>query len=89
MSSQWLTLFALVTSLICLLYLRNTDPKRRRVFRLTKWDSKRYSGLAWLLCFVPGVALLVTAQYPAFIMWFAALSVVGWLVALPKPNTKS
>ncbi|PCJ33166.1 MAG: hypothetical protein COA90_00600 [Gammaproteobacteria bacterium] len=86
MSVQLITLLACAVSFTCLVYLRNRDPKRRRVFRLAVWDKKRYPTLAWLLCFIPGVVLLYIEQYSAFIMWLAALSLIGWTVALPKPK---
>lgn len=88
MSIETSTLLALAASLFCLLYLRNSDPKRRRVFRLTKWDKKRYVTFAWLLCLFPGILLLVVEYYASFIMWFAALSFLGWIIALPKPKDK-
>ena len=86
MSIQLITLIALSLSLLCLLYLRKSDPKLRRVYRLTQWGKKRYANTAWFLCFLPGVVLLSVTQYSAFIMWFAALSLVGWALAIMKPT---
>lgn len=86
MSVELATLLALVVSLLCLLYLRNSDPKRRRVYRLSVCGKKRYVTLGWILCFLPGVLLLSFELYSSFIMWFVALSLVGWIVALPKPK---
>lgn len=80
------TLTALIVSLLCLLYLRKSDPKRRRVYRLGVWDKKRYESTAWILCFLPGFTLLFIAEYSAFILWFAALSLLGWAVAIKKPT---
>lgn len=79
------TLLALTVSLVSLLYLRHVDAKRRRAFHLPVWGTKRYSTQAWVLCLLPGLVLLGMAMYAAFIMWFAAFSLVGWIVALKKP----
>lgn len=87
MSTLSVTLLALVASMMFLLYLRHTDPKRRRVFGLANWGTRRYAKQAWILCLSPGLILLLTQFYAAFIMWFAAFSLVGWLMALPKPKS--
>lgn len=89
MSNELVTLAALCLSLLCLIYLRNTDPKRRRVYRLNALTGSRLSALGWLLCLIPGVVLFYLEFYGPFIMWFAALSVIGWLVSLPKPKQNS
>lgn len=80
------TLFALVVSLLSLLYLSKTDPKRRRVHDQPVWHKARYQKVAWLLSMLPGGVLLSLGAYAAFIMWFAAFSLIGWLVAIPKPK---
>lgn len=86
MNNEIATLMALTVSLLCLLYLRNTDPKRRRVYRLPVLEKARWPSLGWLMCLLPGAVLLYAENYAALIMWFAALSVVGWCIALPKPK---
>ena len=80
------TLLALVTSLLLLLYLRNTDPKRRRVHHQPAWHKERYQKITWIMSMLPGAVLLFLEIYAAFIMWFAAFSLIGWLVAVPKPK---
>ncbi|PHS32334.1 MAG: hypothetical protein COA95_03345 [Methylophaga sp.] len=89
MSIEFITLLALAVSFICLFYLRESDPKRRRAFHLAKWAKKRYVTTAWLLCLSPGALLLFMEYYSPFIMWSAALSLVGWALALPKPKNRS
>lgn len=80
------TVLALGVSLMAMLYLRNSDPKRRRSHRLPSWGGVRYQRLAWIVSLAPGLLLLAWPLYSAFIMWFAAFSLVGWLIALPKPQ---
>lgn len=80
------TVLALVVSLAAMCYLRNSDPKRRRAHRLPAWQQKRHPSVAWLLSITPGLVLLGLEVYPAFIMWFAAYSLMGWLIALPRPK---
>lgn len=90
MSVEINTLMALAVSLIALFYLKQVDPKRRRVYRLPKMTrgEKKYTRIAWLFSLIPGLVLLVMQDYSEFIMWFAAYSLLGWLVALPKPKKK-
>jgi hypothetical protein len=87
MTIEIATLLALVISFASLLYLRNTDAKRRRVFNLPVWTHPKFQILAWGVCVLPGIILLYLALYSPFIMWFAALSLLGWFVALPKPKS--
>lgn len=86
MTNVIFTLLAMAVSLVAMLYLRNTDPKRRRSHRLPVLHQKRHQSLGWILSVIPGVVLLLLHVYPAFIMWFAAFSLIGWLIALPKPH---
>lgn len=86
MNNIAITLLALGVSFLAMLYLRNTDPKRRRSHRLPTLSKKRYQRLGWILSLTPGLVLLLLHVYPAFIMWFAAFSLIGWFIALPKPS---
>jgi hypothetical protein len=83
------TLIALAVSLAAFMYLRLTDPRTRQVYRLPPSSAKRHTGLAWGVSLLPGVALLLTGQNAPFVMWFAALPLLGWLVALPKSEAAS
>lgn len=86
MSSVAITLIALLFSATAMFYLRHTDAKRRRSHRLAAWPQKRYAKTAWALSLLPGAILLLTKTSAAFIMWFAAFSLIGWLIALSKPK---
>ncbi len=85
MNTEILTFLSLLVSFAALLYLRNSDPKLRRVYGLSSWGTKRYVKQALFICLAPGIFLLLIACYSAFIMWFAAFSLVGWIVAWKKP----
>jgi hypothetical protein len=85
MNTVILTLLALTISGLSLVYLRASDPKLRRVYGLLRWGTKRYVNAALFVCFLPGLVLILLANFSAFIMWFAALSLVGWGIALKKP----
>ncbi|HDY85445.1 hypothetical protein LCGC14_0560460 [marine sediment metagenome] len=87
MTTEIATLLALLVSLAALVYLRNTDTKRRRVFKLPLWTKPKFDFIAWSVCLLPSVVLLCLELYGPFIMWFAALSLLGWFVALPKPKS--
>ena len=75
------TLAALAVSLGALIFVRAHDPKRRRVLGLAAGTAPSYSGLGWAVAFFPGVALLAIGNPAAFILWIAALTVLGWLMA--------
>lgn len=87
MTIEIATLIALTITFSALVYLRNSDTKRRRVFNLPRWTRPKFQLLAWSICLLPGVILLYLTLYAPFIMWFAALSLLGWIVALPKPKS--
>lgn len=80
------TLMGLAVSSVTLLYLRNTNTKRRRIYNLPKLTRPDFQAVAWLVCLLPGLILLSLALYSSFIMWFMALSLVGWGVAVPQPK---
>ncbi len=86
MNNVAFTVLALTLSLLAMLYLRNANPKRRRSHRLAVLNKKHYQSLGWILSIVPGLVLLLLNVYAAFIMWFAAYSLMGWLIALPRPK---
>jgi len=87
MSIEIATLMALATSFVALVYLRNSDTKRRRVFKLPLWTQPKFNVLAWSVCLLPSVILIYFEMYAPFIMWFATLSLLGWVIALPKPKS--
>lgn len=86
MSSIIITLLALFFSAIAMFYLRHTDAKRRRSHRQPAWAKKRYTKTAWALSLLPGFVLLLMQAFAALIMWFAAYSLVGWIIAVSKPK---
>jgi hypothetical protein len=89
MMSTIFTLSALAISALFIAYLSVSDPKRRRVYGLANWGTKRYTKEAWCMSLLPGFILITLQSYAAFIMWMAAMSLVGWLIALPKPVAAS
>lgn len=82
MNSSVIALLALCFSLACLIYLRQSDPKRRRVLSLPLWSKRRYVKQAWFLFFLPGAVLIYLHSFSAFIIWFASLSLLGWLIVI-------
>lgn len=84
---ELITLIALLVSLLSLIYLCKTDPKRRRTYKRKLIVKNRYQSLAWLICLLPGIILILLELYPAFVMWAAALTLIGWLVAIKKPSS--
>ncbi len=87
MNAAVLVALSLLTSVAGVVYLCLTDSKRQRAHGAgqVKTLSTNKKALVWLLVFAPGALLTGLAQYPALILWFAALPVVGWWVVLLLP----
>lgn len=89
--TAFLTLLALAISFNALWHLTVTDPKRRRVFRLSTTDStpdrpvETKRTLAILL--VPGVFLALNAIWSGFLVWAAVVTVTGWGIAALPPSS--
>lgn len=77
------SLLALAISVAGLVYLTATDPKRRRSFRLSA--RPRFAIVGWIVAIAPGAALLVAGETAAFLIWIAAATIVGWLLAARPP----
>ena len=78
------TLTAVVMTLLGLVYLTITDPKRRRAFKLGPRD-RGFAIPAYCLVFGPGPALLIAGEGAAFVIWFGVVTVAGWLLAARTP----
>ena len=79
------TLAAILVSLAGIILLAASDPKRRRVFGLPE-ARRRPVALACLCLVAPGLALLIAGQPAAFVMWLAAVPLVGWALAALSPT---
>ena len=88
MTLAW-TLAALAISLPALYALRWTDPKRRRILELPMLTGQRRTVLPWLGVFLPGIVLFVIGASAALIIWLAALTVLGWLLAQHRRRASS
>lgn len=84
--AEFSTLLALAATMAVFAWIRHTDPKNRHAHKAPPYQGKRNTTLWWLLSMVPGGVLLLLQQNAAFVMWFAAFPLLGWLVALPKPS---
>lgn len=76
-------IIALAVSVWGLWHLQSTNPKRLRSLKQEPAE-RRHAHVARLAVWAPGVLLVVLGQFSAFVMWLAALTVIGWaLVAAP------
>lgn len=73
------SLIALAVSGAALLLLGVFNPKRRRTLGLDEAASHRTPLV--VLAVIPGLALIVTAQAAAFLIWLGGVVVIGWAVA--------
>ncbi|MEM6680337.1 MAG: hypothetical protein AAF675_20930 [Pseudomonadota bacterium] len=81
-----LAFLALAVSTAALLYLRVTDPRRRRVFNLPPLDRDRPL-LAQAALWLPAVGLILLGNLAALVIWMGGIAVIGWAVAAATPNT--
>ncbi|MEM9617952.1 MAG: hypothetical protein AAF936_08335 [Pseudomonadota bacterium] len=92
MTTLLLTVAAIAVSTLAVLWLRRIDPKRTRVLNksATGEPSKPMRLLGWALALLPMAALIALGNIAAFIIWLAAMTVIGWLLARqrgPMPNS--
>ncbi len=82
------TVAATAISAAALSHLAVTDPKRRRVFHLPA-PRRRHAGAAWAAAFAPGVVVAEVSGAGGLLVWFGAISVLGWAVARARPHPES
>tara|TARA_R110002050_G_scaffold161922_1_gene291753 strand:- start:73 stop:360 length:288 start_codon:yes stop_codon:yes gene_type:complete len=83
-----MTLPFILFSLIIILLLAYTDPRRRQIFNKadikgnTKFTMRPFTRkiLAWSLL-LPIIPLIIMANYAGILMYSGALTVVGWFVS--------
>lgn len=75
-------LILLAISVLCLIALGFTDPKRNksRAYETSRNRFSRY-GLV-LLSLLPGIWMLFVQEGSYFLIWLGVLTIAGWLVAL-------
>ncbi|MEM8824148.1 MAG: hypothetical protein AAGF30_11100 [Pseudomonadota bacterium] len=79
-----LTFVAIVISMAGIAHLATTDPKRRRAFKLPPLERRHWVGLALGATVLPGLVLLVLANWAGLTIWAGTVTTLGWLmVALP------
>lgn len=77
---------ALAISTAAILYLRATDAKRRRAFKLEP-VMRRWPRLAKTLLWLPGITLIALGNTAGVLIWLGGITVVGWGVAAITPAT--
>lgn len=80
MSAAWTATACILVSVLCILALAATDPKRLRR-RDRKTPARARLPLA-LFTLAPGVWLAVTGRGVAFLLWIGASAVLGWCIAV-------
>ena len=86
MTSLLLTLGSIVVSYAALLVVRSVDPKRRRVTGQDAVDYRLRYTCGWLFAVLPLGPLVLLGNVAAVFCWFAAMTVIGWSVALQRPR---
>ena len=78
----WLLYPAVAISLAIIALLWHGDPKRRRTIGLRdQADSSAKRRVLAAVALVPGLGLTLLGDSAAFLVWFGACAIAGWLVA--------
>ena len=82
----WLLYPAVAISFAIIALLWHGDPKRRRTIGLRDNNRSRADGTARrrtlaAVAVVPGLALAAIGDSAAFLVWFGACAIAGWLIA--------
>lgn len=83
-----LTVISLLFSTLCLAVLVNTDPKRRRAYRLSNpptWAQTHRRWL-WLLTLLPSLLLIALNAFSALTLWTIGWCIFGWGMAVMPPK---
>lgn len=91
MTTFFLFLIASIVSVVAVFLLRARDEKRLRVLGAggDVAASPRVRAVLWIVVFLPGLALLLSSQFSAFLSWFGLLTVAGWLVSAQGAGRKT
>ncbi|WP_372778934.1 hypothetical protein [Litorivivens sp.] len=87
MSIQAFTLIAVAFSLVCLLLLALSDPKRARVSRRAQvmvLSAETRKALT-ILSILPTLVFVPFGLYAPLLLWLGSVLVSGWLLALLLP----
>jgi len=78
----YLIIPALAVSIAIIALLWHGDPKRRRTVGLRdRADGTAKRRALAAVALVPGLVLAVLGDSAAFLVWFGACAIAGWLVA--------
>lgn len=84
MTALW-TILALSSSMAGIIYLVQTDAKRRRAFQLGEVENRKWAWTARIALFIPFVLLIALGDYAALTIWMGAVTVAGWAYAAVSP----
>ncbi|MEM8553497.1 MAG: hypothetical protein AAGF71_01590 [Pseudomonadota bacterium] len=77
---------SIVLSLVGLVYLASTDPKRRRAHGQSPVNRRLFLWPARLFVFGPGIVLIAIAHWSGLAIWAGAVTVLGWIMAAVSPS---
>lgn|GEM_PF-934671 len=72
-------------ALVAIAWLAATDPKRRRAFRLPRFQGNRRPRLTLLVALAPAVSLLWAGNGVGLLVLLGTNSVAGWAMAAVSP----
>ncbi|MEM7188870.1 MAG: hypothetical protein AAF439_04595 [Pseudomonadota bacterium] len=78
--TTFLLLAALAISLVGVVQLTFTNPRRRRILGQDIKEEGRSVLRSRILVWAPGIALIVLGETAGVVMWFAGLTTIGWAI---------
>lgn len=93
MNHLTMTLPFILLSLVVIVLLAHSDPRRRQLFNKTDGENRAKIAigplgrklLAWSLL-LPFIPLFVMANYAGILMYAGALTTIGWIVSELPPS---
>lgn len=76
---------AIIWSICAILWLARTNAKRRRVHGLGPVSRPVPPWMGWVLCLLPGLALLIFGTNADVVNWMGAVCAFGWLSVAVTP----
>lgn len=82
------SLLAITFSTLAVLWLRRGDIKRARVLNkpIPVNRTKTIVVTGWLAVLLPVAPLILIGNLVALVVWFGAMTVVGWILAANRPS---
>lgn len=77
--------WAVIISVVAILWLARNNPKRRRVFGFEPLPNPPPAWPGWTACLLPGFVLGIVGGTADVVNWMGAVCAFGWMVVAVTP----